>query len=373
MGLLDDDIYQLTGVPGFNPGDSANSLPWGYSATSLNGGMQPMPQPMSLGDLQWQQAQMQGVAMQKMQALQNYLAQNEPDSNDTGIQADGGNEGNSQNFPGLLSDTPPDPQALSPYPVVPPILMSGNPGDSQDGPDAGQPQAMPQTVMPTALTGATRIDMPNRVATPTSQAAITPPAQLVASSGTGDFTPGQLLTYNAEGKTYKQTDHLHWPGGKSGVTLGKGYDMGMRTEAQVKADLMRAGVDEARATLLASGAGLKSSDAAGYVMAHSGDATISPAEQDRLFRLSYAQKEHEAKGVYTRAIRGVPGAVSWDDLNPSIRAVATDFTYQGTNHAQMRALSQNDSNTAIQYIQNHPELMQYEKGRNRINFLRNNP
>jgi hypothetical protein len=70
---------------------------------------------------------------------------------------------------GLLSDTPMDTQALSPYPNVPPIMNSGLTLTQNGNQDAnvqtpGQSVAQ-QTFMPTALTNAKQVDMPNMVVT----------------------------------------------------------------------------------------------------------------------------------------------------------------------------------------------------------------
>lgn len=52
------------------------------------------------------------------------------------------------------------------------------------------------------------------------------------------------------------SNHLHWPTGSSGVTLGAGYDMRERTEARVSADLVAVGVAKDVADKVAKGAGL---------------------------------------------------------------------------------------------------------------------
>jgi len=39
------------------------------------------------------------------------------------------------------------------------------------------------------------------------------------------------------------TNHLHWPGGASGVTLGAGYDMKLRTSAAITRDMVAIGLD----------------------------------------------------------------------------------------------------------------------------------
>jgi GH24 family phage-related lysozyme (muramidase) len=53
------------------------------------------------------------------------------------------------------------------------------------------------------------------------------------------------------------SNHLHWPKGASGVTLGPGYDMRERSRPQVKADLVAIGVDPDVAEQASAGAGLR--------------------------------------------------------------------------------------------------------------------
>ncbi|WP_326508870.1 bacteriophage T4 gp5 trimerisation domain-containing protein [Noviherbaspirillum album] len=66
------------------------------------------------------------------------------------------------------------------------------------------------------------------------------------------------LTFDAEGnddpKSPYFSRHPHWPGGNSGVTLGRGYDMKMRTPESVYRDLTNAGMSPERAAALAKGA-----------------------------------------------------------------------------------------------------------------------
>lgn len=78
----------------------------------------------------------------------------------------------------------------------------------------------------------------------------TPPGTLAVSRG--------QVTFDAEGNDVPKSPyfsrHVHWPGNaESGVTLGRGYDMGSRTEADVSRDLVRAGLDEPTAKKFAAG------------------------------------------------------------------------------------------------------------------------
>ena len=52
------------------------------------------------------------------------------------------------------------------------------------------------------------------------------------------------------------SNHVHWPGGSSGVTLGPGYDMKERSETTIIADMRAIGLDTAKAEKIAKGSGL---------------------------------------------------------------------------------------------------------------------
>jgi GH24 family phage-related lysozyme (muramidase) len=52
------------------------------------------------------------------------------------------------------------------------------------------------------------------------------------------------------------TNHLHWPGGASGITLGPGYDMKARSAAQITADMKAIGLPDAAIEIVAKAAGM---------------------------------------------------------------------------------------------------------------------
>lgn len=58
---------------------------------------------------------------------------------------------------------------------------------------------------------------------------------------------------------------MHWPGGASGVTVGRGYDMGGRSPEQVQRELLLAGLEAGEAALLSRAAGLKGGEAQRFV------------------------------------------------------------------------------------------------------------
>jgi len=78
------------------------------------------------------------------------------------------------------------------------------------------------------------------------------------------------MTFDAEGGDIETSQDvsrvIHWPGNAlSGVTIGRGYDMGSRTKAAVNQDMIKAGVPIATAKALSEGAGLKGNKAKEFV------------------------------------------------------------------------------------------------------------
>lgn len=141
------------------------------------------------------------------------------------------------------------------------------------------------------------------------------------------------LTFDAEGQEGGKyhSRHAHWPGGNSGVTIGRGYDMGSRTTAGVYSDLVDAGVPADVANQYAAGAGLKGSKAGTWVTNNrDGIPDISPEAQNNLFSKTYTEQENEVKRISQKpdAVKKY-GAVCWDNLDPKIRDSLVDLKYRG--------------------------------------------
>ena len=183
------------------------------------------------------------------------------------------------------------------------------------------------------------------------------------------------VTFDAEGNDNPSSMYfsrrLHWPGGASGVTLGRGYDMRHRTQASVYSDLVAAGVDSTAAERFARGAGLSGQVARSFVDENrEGFGVISRAAQRVLFEdVVYPRYVSAAKTRYLGAASA--SAPSWDSLDPRIQDVAVDFTYQQGSiwDRQIPHVSGNDVVELANYIQSTPELSQYEAGRNRARYL----
>ncbi|MEJ3721796.1 hypothetical protein WGM54_28270, partial [Paenibacillus polymyxa] len=139
------------------------------------------------------------------------------------------------------------------------------------------------------------------------------------------------VTFDAEGNDLVDSLYfsrkLHWPAGKSGVTLGRGYDMRHRTRSQVYAQLIEAGFDSAAAENFSLGATLSGPSAQAFVKQNRDEfGAISHQEQIVLFE-EVLYPAYEAAAI--RRYESVAGQNSpkWNELNERIRDVAVDFTY----------------------------------------------
>ena len=77
------------------------------------------------------------------------------------------------------------------------------------------------------------------------------------------------VTFDSEGNDNKKSKYYsrkpHVPGRWSGVTIGRGYDLGQKSKKQIIKDLTGAGVSKELATKLAEGAKLKGQQARNFL------------------------------------------------------------------------------------------------------------
>ena len=185
------------------------------------------------------------------------------------------------------------------------------------------------------------------------------------------------LTYNAEGNDIPSSPYysrvIHWPGNAlSGVTLGRGYDMGDRSESDVYNDMVMSGISHEQAAKISKGAGLKGVAARNFVAlnkAKIGEITLE--QQEKLFSIIYPKYIARAISNYNKWTNGVSGAKPWDDLDSRIQEVLVDFVYQGFTKGPkpMLAGANNSKKELIDYIKNTPAISQYEPGRHRADYL----
>ncbi|MFP6800923.1 MAG: hypothetical protein VCA39_17650 [Pseudomonas sp.] len=188
------------------------------------------------------------------------------------------------------------------------------------------------------------------------------------------------LTYDAEGNDIPSSPYfsrvIHWPGNDlSGVTLGRGYDMGFRSEPEIYNHMISAGVGSAQARKISAANGLKGTSAGDFVTTNKADiGTITVEQQIILFNLIYPDYVSRAKSNYDNWTAEEPTRIDWNNLDQVIRDVLVDFVYQGFTKGPnpMKAGMTNNADTLINYIENTAGISQYEAGRHRATYIRNN-
>lgn len=188
------------------------------------------------------------------------------------------------------------------------------------------------------------------------------------------------LTYDAEGNNTLGSQFysrvIHWPGNaESGVTLGRGYDMGSRSEVAIYNDMVAAGIDDETAKKISLARGYKGTAARDFVSNNKSDiGEITEEQQVNLFNIIYPGYVTRAIANYNSWVSEVATAKKWEQLDEPIQEVLVDFVYQGFTKGPnpMLAGANNDKQELINYIRNTPGISQYEPGRHRAYYLERN-
>jgi hypothetical protein len=148
------------------------------------------------------------------------------------------------------------------------------------------------------------------------------------------------LTFDVEGNDLEDPANplhqyfsrkVHWPGGASGITIGRGYDLGQRPNPQ--SDLSAVGIREPLLSWLIGAKGLSGTAARNYLNSASQEIKstfITRKQQYKLFESVYEAKKNEvitiSGGVYNV---GTYGALNWGVINPKIQDMIVDLIYRG--------------------------------------------
>ncbi|MBI5368008.1 MAG: hypothetical protein HZA54_13290 [Planctomycetes bacterium] len=141
------------------------------------------------------------------------------------------------------------------------------------------------------------------------------------------------LSFDAEGTEggLFHSRRAHLPPGLSGVTIGRGYDIGQHSTKQVMAALRAAGLSESDARKFAGAAGLRGEAARTWLKAHAATLReITPAEQKKLFEKTYA--EMQADVIRLADVEGLDEKFADPDLSETDAAildVLVDMRYRG--------------------------------------------
>ena len=191
------------------------------------------------------------------------------------------------------------------------------------------------------------------------------------------IVPKGQLTFDSEGNDISDNIYfsraIHWPGNSlSGVTLGRGYDIGNRSEAEVYNELINAFIDNDKAKKIAKGAGLKGDEAKSFVTAKKEEiGEITRKSQHYLFNNIFPSYEDRAIKNYNKWTKDKPEKIDWESLDNKIKDVLIDFVYQGFTQGERPMVKgmRNDKQELINYITSNPTIKLYEEGRQRANYL----
>jgi uncharacterized protein (TIGR02594 family) len=150
------------------------------------------------------------------------------------------------------------------------------------------------------------------------------------------------ITFDVEGNDNPKSQFfsrvVHWPGGVSGVTLGRGYDFGQRKSKAVAAHLDAAGISGAQKSRLLGAVGLTGQNAADWVTNNKKEVgEITREQQKILFDVVYAEHAEDVKRISNddSAIEAY-GTVDFKNLHPAIMDMLVDLRYRGDYHPRSR-------------------------------------
>ncbi len=141
------------------------------------------------------------------------------------------------------------------------------------------------------------------------------------------------LTFDAEGQEGGRYHSrvLHVPTNSSGLTIGRGYDMKLRSKSQVRDDLLKAGIDSVHAALISQAAGMAGPRAEEFLEENNlENFEIEWDDQRRLFEIEYERQEADTRRLTTKAdVTAAYGATDWKTLDRTIREVLVDLRFRG--------------------------------------------
>jgi hypothetical protein len=126
---------------------------------------------------------------------------------------------------------------------------------------------------------------------------------------------------------------ITWPKlGNSGVTIGRGYDMGQRRPEQVFRELTHAGMNEDDARFLSRGALTRGTAAGEWVAANQFHAPVMPLDvQKNLFeKVTTPEMIRDIKRIFNKPETvNAYGHASWEHLSQAAQELVFDLRYRG--------------------------------------------
>ncbi|WP_369958372.1 pesticin C-terminus-like muramidase [Pseudomonas benzenivorans] len=163
--------------------------------------------------------------------------------------------------------------------------------------------------------------------------------------------PRGQLTFDVEGNDIDNPSNslyryfsriIHWPGGASGVTIGRGYDLGQRPNPET--DLSSARISEPLFSWLIGAKGLKGQAAKDYLASASTEiksTRITRKQQYDLFIPVYEFMKNEVIRISSSNSNIEEyGRLNWDATDSKIQDMAVDLIYRGDYTPNSRKIVQ---------------------------------
>lgn len=126
---------------------------------------------------------------------------------------------------------------------------------------------------------------------------------------------------------------ISWPRlGNSGVTIGRGYDMGLRKPSQIIRELSLAGMSTEDARFLSKAAFKRGAEAGEFVRNFKSSAPVMSLEVQRnLFeKVTTPEMINDIKRIFNKQdVVSTYGRTSWDELSPAAQELLFDLRYRG--------------------------------------------
>ena len=142
-----------------------------------------------------------------------------------------------------------------------------------------------------------------------------------------------VVTFDSEGNEGGpyHSRILHVPSATSGLTLGRGYDMKLKTGTKISTDLTSAGVGTEIALLMGKASGKFGASARQFVIDNDLlDFQITPLAQKKLFSVTYGDESRLAeKACNQTGYVSKYGKCDWDKLDTAIKEIVIDLKFRG--------------------------------------------
>jgi len=144
------------------------------------------------------------------------------------------------------------------------------------------------------------------------------------------------VTYDSEGNDDSQSQYFsrrpHVPSSKSGVTIGRGYDMKTKNKNKIKNDLITSGVNLTIADKLSSAAGKSGGIAEIYIKDKGLDKLeITNEQQKKLFSISYGEIKKDVQRLCNKAdvVEAYGSSIDIEKIHYAIREITVDLRFRG--------------------------------------------